>query len=121
MTSAEIHFVVDGQPIPKQSFRAVRGGGYTSPRVKAHQRRVAEYAMLAMVGRNPIQGPVEVRYNFYCGDNRHRDFENLAKLVSDALNKIVWLDDSQVVDARICKYLDKDNPRTEIWVTECGG
>jgi Holliday junction resolvase RusA-like endonuclease len=43
------------------------------------------------------------------------DFDNLAKLVSDALNRIVWVDDAQITDVSFIKrYLD--TPSTTIIV-----
>ena len=33
-----------------------------------------------------------------------RDFDNLAKLVTDALNGVAYADDVQIIDARILKH-----------------
>jgi len=41
------------------------------------------------------------------------DVDNLAKVVCDALNKIAYRDDAQVVDAQVSKYYS-DQPRIEV-------
>ena len=45
------------------------------------------------------------------------DYDNIGKVV-DALNGIVWVDDSQIVDARIRKLYD-ERARLVIEVEEC--
>jgi Holliday junction resolvase RusA-like endonuclease len=43
------------------------------------------------------------------------DADNIGKLVGDALNKIVWVDDAQVVDLRVIKrYSDAPALRVEV-------
>ncbi len=46
------------------------------------------------------------------------DSSNYLKIFEDALNDTVWKDDSQVVDARICKYYG--DPRAEVEVLIIG-
>lgn len=41
------------------------------------------------------------------------DVDNLTKVVCDALNKIAYRDDAQVVDAQVSKYYS-DQPRIEV-------
>lgn len=45
------------------------------------------------------------------------DTDNYTKAVLDALNGIIWKDDSQIVDLHAGKYYS-DNPRVEITVSE---
>ena len=45
------------------------------------------------------------------------DVDNYAKGIKDALNGIIWKDDSQVVELQIKKFYSK-NPRVEIKVEE---
>ena len=63
--SKSISFFVDGIPIPKQSYRAVKGGGYTDPRVKAWANLVAQHAMIAMAGKDMMLGKVMIELQFY--------------------------------------------------------
>jgi Holliday junction resolvase RusA-like endonuclease len=104
-----IVFLVEGEPVPKQSYRAVKGGGYTSPRVRDWQSTVAWRAREAMNGREPLTGPVSMRVVFVLGNKRRVDLDNLNKGVSDALNGIVFQDDTQVVSLHLVKHV-KQNP-----------
>ena len=48
------------------------------------------------------------------------DWDNIGKIVSDALNDLAYHDDSYIVDATVKKWYS-DRPRVEIDVTECDG
>ena len=98
-------FCVEGQPVPKQSYRAVKGGGYTSPRVKAWQEAVAWKAKEAMQWRNPIEGPVSVRLVFILKNKRRMDCDNLSKGTLDGMRGIVYKDDNQIVNLHIIKRI----------------
>ena len=103
-----ITFIVDGEPVPKQSTRFDGNGhAHTSPRVKAWQTQVAIRAIEAMRGREPITGPVSMRVVFVLGNHRRVDLDNLNKGVSDALNGIVYQDDTQVVSLHLVKHVKK--------------
>ncbi len=98
-----IVFIVDGEPVPKQSFRAVKGGGYTSPRVKAWQETVSYRAREAMQGNDPLTGPVSMQVVFTLGNRRWVDLDNLNKAICDACNGIIFEDDHQVVNLHLAK------------------
>lgn len=53
---------------------------------------------------------------FWTIDNRRRDTDNLTKAVKDALNGIVYKDDSQVLAELAWQEKDKADPRTEVYV-----
>jgi crossover junction endodeoxyribonuclease RusA len=94
---------VTGNPVPKQSFRYVKGGGYTPLRVKEWQETVAVAARRVMDGASPIEIPVKVKIDFYMPTKRRMDLDNLSKGVLDALNGIVYLDDKQIVHLELTK------------------
>lgn len=101
-----VSFRVEGQPLPKQSFRARnRHKGYTDPRVKAHQDAVSWKAKEAMKGSKPYDDNVTVSYVFRRSDHRRCDYTNMAKLVDDAMNGIVYDDDSRITAAHV--YLER--------------
>lgn len=103
-----ISFIVDGEPVPKQSTRFDgKGHAHTDPRVKAWQNTVAWKAREAMQGREPLKGPVSVRAVFVLSNRRRVDCENLIKAVNDAMNGVVFADDSQVVNLHIVKHVKK--------------
>ncbi|MED3269276.1 RusA family crossover junction endodeoxyribonuclease [Bacillus thuringiensis] len=48
------------------------------------------------------------------------DVDNYVKGVKDALNKVIWNDDSQVVDLKVSKWYS-EKPRIEVTVKELNG
>jgi crossover junction endodeoxyribonuclease RusA len=65
--------------------------------------------------RKPILvGDLKIKLELYFGDKRKRDWDNFHKLTMDALTGIVWEDDSQIREATVKLFYDKENPRTEI-------
>ena len=57
---------------------------------------------------------MKIDIQFFMPTKRKVDVDNLAKLVTDALNRIAYKDDSQIEDMRLRRYLDRDEPRTVI-------
>lgn len=45
------------------------------------------------------------------------DYDNVGKVICDALNGIAYYDDAQVVDAQVRKFYD-DNPRVVVTISE---
>ncbi len=112
---------VPGDPVAKGRPRVSPHGGVYSPRrTKQAEEVLASYAMPMMVGRSPTKAPVGLAVEFYCATQRKSDGDNLIKLVTDALNGVVFEDDSQIVEwfARIHRGVGKDAARTEIFVWE---
>ena len=105
-----VEFFVSGTPIPKQSYRAVKGGGYLYPRVVAWEQQVSLFARQAMAGRPPMKGDLAMTVKFVLPDHRRRDLDNLNKAIFDSCNGIVFEDDSQVVDLHLTKKVDKRAP-----------
>jgi Holliday junction resolvase RusA-like endonuclease len=91
-------------------------------------------AKVAMRGRRPLEGPLKVAVTAFLAvpaswSNKKRDAalagiiwpvgrpdaDNFQKAAWDSLNSIVWVDDSQVVDARIVKtYAERPSLRIEV-------
>jgi Holliday junction resolvase RusA-like endonuclease len=71
------------------------------------------------VGAEKFEHQVLVHLNFYNGNKRRRDIDNMAKLILDALNKEAFDDDYQVVGVNMYKYFtDKDRARTTVRIEE---
>ena len=63
--------------------------------------------------------PLAVTMRFYLKSEKSRgDFDNLAKLVCDAGNMVLWQDDRQIVEAHVYVVRGDPGPRTEIEVRE---
>jgi len=100
-----VEFFLNGNPVPKQSFRALRqGGGYIDKNVRAWQDQVRLRASAAMQGRDPSKKWIEVELDFILRHNRRVDLDNLSKGVLDALKEVVYVDDSQIVHLMLHKH-----------------
>jgi Holliday junction resolvase RusA-like endonuclease len=114
-----IQFHVPGNPLPKQSFKKSKKGGYTPKRIKEWEETVAWTAKAAMGQQELLQGKLQqelLQGKLKCDlvfvrDNRRRvDVNNLSKPVTDAMNGVVYDDDSQIVDQWTRKFYSKENP-----------
>jgi Holliday junction resolvase RusA-like endonuclease len=114
-----IAFTVVGTPVPKQSFKAAAGHGYTPAYVKAWQTAVGWGARVAMGDREMLTGDLVVTLRFVVPDRRRRDAENLSKPVLDGCNSIVFADDSQVCELHVYRRVGAE-PHVEIEVWEKG-
>jgi Holliday junction resolvase RusA-like endonuclease len=136
---------VDGKPQPKGRHRSrivyPRKGkpfihNYADAETEAYEKMLAQYAVLLMRGKQPTQNPIALsvcallpmpaswsvkkREQALAGiilPTSKPDFDNFCKAASDALNKIVFHDDAQVVEAHTIKRYDA-RPRLCIEVRE---
>jgi Holliday junction resolvase RusA-like endonuclease len=102
------------QPRPKISTRGGFGRAYVEYNHPIHSYRSAIQltAIQAMQGRPPLEGPVRLTVTLlFPRPKSHTkkqraslahiqkpDLTNIAKGIEDALNGVVWLDDSQIVE-----------------------
>lgn len=63
--------------------------------------------------KDPVEDPVEVRFDLYFPDRRRRDGDNIKGLI-DAMTGILWKDDSLIEAHLVRKHIDKKNPRIVI-------
>lgn len=120
-----LKLTIPGQPIPKGRPRFGRGRTFTDPRtVSAESAIAAEFHRTLGVRHTietPVTGKLNVRIRFFRKDFTRVDLDNLMKLPLDALNKLAWADDEQIVSLIGSKHHDADNPRTEIDVFTAAG
>ncbi|HRQ74090.1 MAG TPA: RusA family crossover junction endodeoxyribonuclease [Phycisphaerales bacterium] len=130
MSRSVVEFRVRGEPVPEPRPRArvvhTRGGRaiasiYVPATSAAWKRAVAAHASLGMSGRDPETGPVEVALEFWMPRTKPQlrdtapsgpipaperglgDADNLAKGVLDAMEGVVFVNDSQVVVMKVVK------------------
>lgn len=119
-------FTIDCIPVAKGRPRiSTRGGfprAYTPAKTRTFETMISERAKAAVGPMDPYKGAVEFEAHFSLPvpkswSKRDRvdalagiiqplgkpDWDNYAKALSDALNGIVYADDSQIVSARITK------------------
>lgn len=129
-------FFMAGAPVGKGRPRFSRKTGhvYTPEKTARYEERLAWAAQSEMKGRPLFEGPLRVtveaampipvskpeKWKTAARDQLvwptgKPDADNIAKML-DALNNVVWRDDSQIVDLRVIKQYS-DTPGLEIKVT----
>lgn len=108
--------VIEGRCVPWQRTASYQGRNLTPKTQRAYQRYVA--TTVAM--QSPAGWPADARYAVelivYEPDARRRDLDNQAKTVLDALNGVLWADDSQIDVLAVVRRLDRERPRVEMCV-----
>ena len=117
-----MQIIMPGQPKAKGRPRFGKGNAYTPETTRAAEQALGWTAKQLMVGRELLEGPLQVTIHAWIKTPKRSklihaitkpDADNLAKLVCDALNGIVWHDDRQIVDLRVTKNYSAE-PRTVI-------
>lgn len=107
-------FSVPGQPVPKARPRVVAGRVYTPKRTTDAEVRIAQYFWATHPQVRPTARPVTIRLAFWLKGAQTCDWDNLSKLVCDALNGKAWVDDKQICTAMVKVIPNSGDPRTEI-------
>lgn len=130
-----ISFTIDGTPVAKARPRVSKWGTYTPQKTVNYEVLIQEMYMIHCK-KVKLTGPLRANITAYFpipqskseidkqlmreGYIRHTskpDWDNIGKIVSDALNKIAYDDDSSIVTASVEKYYS-DNPRLEVDIAE---
>ena len=121
-----ISFYVPGQPQGKGRARSTKSGHhYTPEKTRNYENAIGLIAKSAMNNKEPFNKyvrveiiafyvipknwPIKKKDKAFLGEIRPTtkpDLDNIAKVVLDAMNKIVYNDDSQVVGLVVIKKYD---------------
>lgn len=132
-------FTVYGEPVAKARPRVVNGHAYTPSKTKCHEAKIALVYKTTYHGEKFDVGvPLRLEADFYrmipksarkkdreamiAGTIRptvKADVDNYAKTVMDALLKVAYEDDNQVVEL-VCRKFYAEQPRTEIILSKAG-
>lgn len=114
---SELSFVLEGDPIPKARPRHGKGFTFTSKRTRDAEQIIREH--VTELGVVPYDVPIRVSLVFYCKTARRTDLDNMIKLVTDAMNKIIYTDDHLIhgLSARLHRKALGETPRTEVRIT----
>ena len=134
-----VNFEVPGDPVPKGRPRFARRGTfvqtYTDSKTIEYETRVATKARMAIGSSEPLKGHLTVflylRYTVPASYSKKRkeaclngleypkriDLDNCYKSITDAMNGIVYVDDSQIVEAHILKCYAEE-PGANIMIQE---
>jgi Holliday junction resolvase RusA-like endonuclease len=135
-----VTFTVDGDPVPKGRPRFARRGQfvqtYTDAKTIDYETQVAMQARHAIGSTKPLEGALSVflylRYTVPASYSKKRkeaclkgveypkkvDIDNVYKSITDAMQGIVYANDSQIVEAHIKKVYAEESG-ANIMVQEC--
>lgn len=117
----DIHRIeIPGRPKSKDNqSRAIGRGGrfFTRPDQAAYQKAAAMIIrsqwMMPM-----LFGSLRVAYVFYFEDENRLDINNATKSIDDAMQKIVFKNDKQIIQSFKFALIDRQNPRVCIYIEE---
>jgi Holliday junction resolvase RusA-like endonuclease len=129
-----VKIIVPGDPVAKGRPRVGKWGTYTPTKTVNYETLVKELFIIS--GQGKEDGELKALIDAYFpilkstskkntklmleGIIRHTkkpDADNIGKICLDALNKLAFDDDSQIVDLRVRKFYS-DNPRVEIEINQ---
>jgi crossover junction endodeoxyribonuclease RusA len=117
----DVSFTVPGPVVPWQRAASVGARRFTPAKQRQYQQLVRMHALAARP-RGPWLPSKASRYRVdveaYLPDERRRDLDNIAKTILDALNGVLYLDDSQVTVLLVATHVDRERPRVEVRVVE---
>lgn len=115
-SAMQVDFIIPGDAVPKARARVTRWGTYTPKETVEFESRVRTIAQIQMKLGAPLQGALRVSVIITRGvpaswskkktqDALHGviwpvsrpDMDNCIKSITDAMNGIVYVDDSQIV------------------------
>lgn len=113
---------IDIEPVPQARPKFSHGKCYEPARCIEYKKAVATAAKIAMKNHERYRGALQVRIKLYRKFNRtsrrYGDVDNHAKSILDALNGIVYEDDSQIVKCTIEKKTAEGNAGIVIEIDE---
>jgi len=89
-----------------------------TPEYKSYKTSAAYVAQ--SVGVRPFHGPVDVTLHLHfpkAHGGHHSDTDSRAKAILDAMNGVLWRDDSQVRDLHNIRHDESEKPRVVVCVT----
>ena len=136
-----VTFKVDADPVGKQRARYAKRGNfvqtYTPDKTRNYESLIKEAAIEAMGSSEPLETPVtlylyirapipkslpkkriEACLNGLEKPIKKPDASNVLKSVEDAMNGVVYKDDSQIVNIHVSKVYSSQ-PGVDICVKEC--
>ena len=131
-----VWFEIEGEPVPKDRPRAA-GHIYTPNKTRDREEDIAlmykaKYHRFMFEKGVPLRAEMDFYFkipqniskkkrvemeNKRIRPTKRPDIDNIQKLVMDAANGVIWVDDAQVVEVVVRKYWS-DRPRTEVRVIE---
>lgn len=110
-----VHLVFDGNPCSKARPRFGKGHAFNTDRTTAYEKALGVAMAAALKSeRGDAESRFAIRCFFFRANRQRIDADNLLKSVSDAANRLVFRDDSQVSEIMARVFLASERPRSEI-------
>lgn len=122
----KVHYTIPLAPVTKKNSNRIltgrRGNKYIAPSEQYERYARSAGWFIRPVPPKPIDFPVTVKCLFYLPDERRRDLTNLLECIDDILveNRVLADDNYKIVashDGSRC-FVDREQPRTEIYIEE---
>ncbi len=134
----EVKFIVLGNPVGKGRPRFTKTGHAFTPKDTVNYETLVHMEYLNQCGnaRFPDDAMLDMRIKAYYSipqskskkkkelmragvirPTKKPDMDNCIKIIADALNKIAYHDDTQIVDCQVRKFYS-DDPRVEVRILE---
>lgn len=130
-------FTVPGKPLGKQRPRVLKTGiTYTPAKTVNYENFVKQIYFVEHRDKKPLEGPVRMKIRAYLSipkstskkkreammrgeirPTKKPDWDNMGKIITDALNGIAYGDDKQVVSCLVEKFYS-DMPRVQVEIGE---
>lgn len=132
----KIKLVIPGKPLGKQRPRVMKNGITYTPKETVNYEVLVKQLYITEHKDTRFEGPVKAIITAYmpipksvtkvkrlamqhnmARPTKKPDWDNIGKIITDALNGIAYDDDKQIVDARVIK-LYGDEPKVEVELEE---
>ena len=132
----KIKLTIPGKPLGKQRPRVMRNGHTYTPDKTVNYETLVKQLYIEKYFQKQLSGPIKATITAYMyipkSESKKRkkkmlaneilpckmpDWDNIGKIITDALNGLAYEDDKQIVDARVVKVYG-DQPRVEVELEE---
>ena len=133
-----IKLTIPGEPCAKQRPRTTKQGHTYTPQKTVNYETLVRELYILQNFRQQLEGELVMTVRAYftipksaskkkaadmvggrIRPTKRPDWDNVGKIISDALNGLAYRDDSQIVRATVEKYYS-DEPRVEVEIQEIG-
>ena len=135
-----IEFTILGEPKGKARHRTTKSGHTYTPKTTVdYENMVIRSYQMEYMGRQLLEGELKATITAYYGiaksikgkkraerekniirPTKKPDADNVAKIVLDSLNNVVYKDDAAIVELVVSKYWSNE-PRVEVIIEQIGG
>ena len=117
-----INAALDPRPAARPRVNTYTRQAFIPASTRDYMKALSMIAKAQMQGKPPLTGKLKIRVELYRNKKPDckgfGDGDNHLKAVFDALNGIVWEDDSQIVEGTFQKFKSKE-PHLIVEVIEC--